>query len=428
MQHVIGHLDQVTRGDCRRLMLFLPPRHGKSELATVRYPVYRLAARPETRVIVGAYNQTLANTFSRKARRVAGQAGLALSGERSAVEQWETAAGGGLRAVGVGGGVTGQGGDVIVIDDPVKSREEADSAAYRQRVWDWYTDDLYTRLEPSGALILIMTRWHQDDLAGRILDSADAGDWTVVRLPAEAEPDDPLGRAPGAPLNPARFPADALARIRRVLGHSYQALYQQRPQPREGGLFKAHWLPLADIAPASPRWRLVRWWDLAATADGGDWTVGVLMGELDGLYWVLDVVRGQWSSGERDRVIRVTADRDAQQYGVGAVQHWAGQEPGSGGKDQAAAFRKNLAGHTAHTEPETGSKTVRAEPFAAQCEAGNVRVLARPWAPAYVGELLEFPTGGHDDQVDPSAGAFNKLALGATAAEAADSPLGDYRG
>ena len=165
--YIRTYLDRVTRGDLKRLMLFVPPRHGKSEQTTIRYPTWRLERDPTLRVIVGAYNQILANKFSRKARRIAVQR-LDLSAERVAVEDWETAQGGGFRVVGVGGGITGQGGDLIIIDDPVKNREEANSQAYRDRVWEWYTDDLYTRLEPGGAIILIMTRWHEDDLAGRI--------------------------------------------------------------------------------------------------------------------------------------------------------------------------------------------------------------------------------------------------------------------
>jgi hypothetical protein len=140
----------LGESETRRLMLFLPPRHGKTEMTTVRYAAYRLKRDPELRVIVGAYNQILANKFSRKSRRIA-EGRIELSRDRTAVEDWETAVGGGLRAVGVGSGVTGMGGNLIIIDDPVKSREEAESEAYRERVWDWYRDDLYTRLEPDGA-------------------------------------------------------------------------------------------------------------------------------------------------------------------------------------------------------------------------------------------------------------------------------------
>lgn len=235
------HLEAMERDELRRLMIFVPPRHGKSELATIRYPVWRLEREPAMRVIVGAYNQALASRFSRKARRIA-EGRFALSQERSAADDWETPAGGGLRAVGVGSGVTGHGAQLIVIDDPVKSREEAESPAYRERVWSWYTDDLYTRLEPRGQAILIQTRWHEADLAGRILNSDDAGSWTVVSLPAEAEANDPLGRPLGAALCPERYDLDALASIKTVLGeYGYAALYQQRPAPAGGAIFKREW-------------------------------------------------------------------------------------------------------------------------------------------------------------------------------------------
>src|SRR6185369_2890471 len=204
------------------------------------YPVYRLRLDPALRVVVGAYNATLASKFSRKARRIALAAGVALSDERTAVEDLETTAGGGMRAVGVGGGITGQGGDLIVIDDPVKSREEAESEVYREKVWSWYTDDLYTRLEPGGAMILIMTRWHMDDLAGRILASEGAAKWTVVNLPALAVENDALGRAMGEALCPERYDEAALEAIKSEGGmsaYSFAALYQQDPRPRDGNMF-----------------------------------------------------------------------------------------------------------------------------------------------------------------------------------------------
>lgn len=411
--HVRQALDQVTAGAIRRLIIQLPPRHGKSQLTTVRYPVYRLEVDPHLRVIVGAYNQTLAEKFSRDARRIARmRPALHLSDQRQTAGDWETAQGGGLRAVGVGAGVTGHGANLIIIDDPVKNREEAESQTYRDRVWDWFTNDLYTRLEPDGAIVVIMTRWHQDDLVGRILASDTASEWTVINLPAEAEADDPLGRAPGEALCPDRFPLEALAQIHLVLGLDYQALYQQRPQPREGGMFKDFWFRLVEAVPA--RARRVRWWDMAATDGAGDWTVGVLVAEAGRLYYIEDMVRGQWASGERDAKIRATAERDRERYGV--VTYWAGQEPGSAGKDAAANFVKLLVGFDVHTEPETGKKEVRAGPLAAQAGAGqtgpgNVLVLRAPWSTTVINELCNFPSGAHDDIVDAAAGAFNKLAL-----------------
>ncbi len=389
-------------------MVLMPPRHGKSDLATIRYSAYRLEANPQTRIIVGAYGQTLANKFSRRIRTVARLRGLQVSAERESAEEWETLQGGGLRAVGVGAGVTGHGADLILIDDPVKNREEAESDAYRSRCWDWYTDDLYTRLEPGGAIILCMTHWHQDDLAGRILASDQASQWTVIRLPAEAEENDPLRRAIGEALCPDRFDLAALADIKKTLGHSYHALYQQRPQPREGGMFKAHWFELVDEVPKQAR--RIRRWDMAATSGDGDYTVGLLMAEKNGVYYIEDVKRGQWSSGERDKIIRATAERDAHDYE--RVEVWGPQDPGQAGKDAAASFIRLLSGFPVYTEPESGSKELRAEPFAAQAQAENVKVKRASWTMSYVDELCNFPTGVNDDQVDASSGAFNKLAPG----------------
>ena len=404
IRYVRAHLDRITDGDIRKLMIMLPPRHGKSQLATIRYPAYRLECNPRLKIIVGAYNQTLANKFSRRARRIA-ESRLRLSDERTAVEDWETQAGGGYRAVGVGGGIVGQGGDLIIMDDPVKNREEAESQTYRDNVWDWYSNDLYTRQEPGCSFILIMTRWHKDDLAGRILASDDGPNWTVITLPAEAEPGDPLGRAIGEPLCPDRYDREALADFRRTLARDYQALYQQSPQARDGGMFKEHWLSLVDAVPAEAR--RVRWWDRASTAGGGDYTAGVLVAYAQGLWFIEDVMRGQWSGGERDRIIYTTAESDQARYV--RVDYWTEQEPGSSGKDKAADFVRMLAGYSANAEPATGSKEVRADALSKQAEWGNVKVKRAAWASAFIAEMLDFPNGQHDDQVDAAASAFNKL-------------------
>jgi predicted phage terminase large subunit-like protein len=400
-------LEAIERGEIDRLMIFMPPRHGKSELATVRYPVWRLQRDPALSVIVGAYNVSLAESFSRKSRRIA-ESTMQLDDERKASNEWQTVQGGVFRAAGVGTGVTGKGAKLIIIDDPVKSREEANSQAYRDRVWNWYRDDLYTRLEPNGAIVLIMTRWHADDLAGRILASEDAASWHVVNLPALAEDNDALGRAPGAALWPARFDEADLERIRTVLGTpSFTALYQQRPTPPEGGMFKRHWF---DVVGAAPREATrIRAWDKAGTEDGGDWTVGVLMAKsAAGVYYVEDVVRGQYSDLQRERIIEQTADLDRQR---GAVTIWLEQEPGSGGKDSARITVRRLAGYTVKAERSTGDKATRAQPYAAQCEAENVKLVRGAWNTAYINELAGFPYGTHDDQVDASSLAFTKLAL-----------------
>ena len=407
LEYIREHLKAVTSGSSKRLMIFLPPRHYKSEMVTVRYSAWRLECDPSMRVIIGAYNQLLADKFSRKARRIVGSR-IPLAKDRQAVQDWETQEGGGLRAVGVGSGITGQGGDLVIIDDPVKSREEAQSEVHREKVWDWYTDDIYTRLEQDSAVILIMTRWHEDDLAGRILASEQAPDWTVISLPAEAEEGDPLGREIGDALCPEKFDKAALADRRAVLGNSYYALYQQRPQPKEGEMFKAHWFRTVRAYPVGTEW--VRYWDNAGTQGGGAYSCGVLMGRTpERRYIVADVVRGQWSPHERESMKKLTAAQDRATYGT--VRIWNEQEPGSAGKESAQATIKNLEGYIVHAETATGDKVTRAEPFAAQCEAGNVDLLEGPWNGAYIREMTSFPNGKYKDQVDGSSGGFNKLSL-----------------
>jgi predicted phage terminase large subunit-like protein len=400
LQYIRRQLHRVTTGKIKRLMLFMPPRHGKSEMVTVRYSAWVLEKTQSKRVIIGAYNQTLANKFSRKARKIAAPR-MALSPERTAVDDWETEEGGGLRAVGVGAGVTGMGGDLIVIDDPVKNREEANSPTYRDKVYDWFTDDLFTRQEPDAAIVLIMTRWHEDDLAGRILASEDGPNWTVVKLPALALAGDPLERDIGAALWPQRYDVDALANFKVVLGRSFHALYQQDPQEQEGDFFKRSWFQFVNEVPTEGR--RVRYWDKGASVDG-DYTVGLLMCHADPYWYIEDIVRGQWTSHERNQRIRQTAEMDGPD-----VKVYLEQEPGSSGVDSVQEIIRMLAGYSVHADKVTGDKGVRAEPFAAQAEAGNVKVKRDRWNATYIDELTSFPVGSHDDQVDGSSGAFMHL-------------------
>lgn len=402
--HVQEHLEAV--GPDSRLMLFMPPRHGKTEMTTVRYAAYRLERDPTLRIIIGSYNQTLANKFSRKIRRIVRDRGIQLNPERQAAEDWETSSGGGVRAVGVGGGIAGHGADLIIVDDPIRSREDADSATFRDRVWEWWSDDLNTRCEPGAAMVLIMTRWHGDDLAGRVLAGEDAPNWKVVNLPAEAEEDDPLGRAEGQPLCPERFPKAALARMRMILGSSYYALYQQRPQPKGGSMFERGWFEIVN-APPRLDGTVVRWWDHAATEGGGDWTVGCrLRMRPEGVVYVEDVERFQHSAGKRDERIRAVAERDGHD-----VTQWTAQDPGAAGKAAVEAFVRLLRGYTAKARTESGSKELRAEPFASYAQAGQVKLVRAAWNEKFLDELTTFPWGGrHDDQVDAASNAYAVIA------------------
>lgn len=402
-------LDRITTGENDRLIVLMPPRHGKTECVTVRYPVYRLEQRPGLRFIQAAYNQTLAEKFSRKSRRIAKERGLSLSGERKAASDWETEVGGGGRAVGVGAGVAGHGADLILIDDPIKNREEAESPTYRERLWEWFTDDIWTRREPGAAVIVTVTPWHHDDLVARILASEDGPQWTVVRLPALAEADedhpDPLGRAEGAALCPDRFDEAWLATQRVVMGeYSFGSLYQCRPTPRTGNNFPRGKVEIVDAVPVGGH--ECRAWDKAGTKDGGKRSAGVRMKVVGGVTYITDVVLGQWAAAEREATIRTTAALDGQN-----VRITLEQEPGSGGKESAEATVRMLAGYRVTARTATGDKMTRADPFAAQWQAGNVKLLRAPWNKVYLDEMELAPNGKFLDQMDASAMAFNDLTL-----------------
>lgn len=429
LRHIRRALRRITDGESKRLIIELPPRHGKSEMVTIRYPVWRMLQDPTVRVVVGSYSQTLANRFSRRSRKIAINAGVRVSMERHAAEEWETESGGVFRAVGVGGGITGQGADLMLIDDPVKNRKEAQSKAYRDTVWDWWTNDMLTRLEPGGSVIIIMTRWHLDDLVGRILASDDAANWEVIRLPALAEQADPLGRSDGAALCPDRYSRDALLSIRRVMGRDFDALFQQNPQPREGGMFKYADLAGpgrlidADQVPANAR--RVRMWDTGASTNG-DPTAGVLVALAGNVFYVEDVKRGLWESDERRKMQRATAEGDYLKRGAGIKQgQWV--EPGSGGKDQEVDFIKLMKGFPAFTRRTHADKESNADIAATQVQAGNVRIVRAKWTSDFIDELTEFNSGAHDDQVDGFAGAVIVLSH-TLVAGIGENPLAGYRG
>ena len=397
------HLDAVTRGEIDRLAIFMPPRHAKTETVTIRYPVYRLEKQPLTRALVTGYNERVAHKFSRKSRNIA-RGRIAMT-DKTGADEWETTTGGSLVARGVGTPPTGYGFDLILIDDPIKKREEAESPVYREKIWDWYTDDLYTRLEPGGAIILTLTRWHYDDLAARAIAS-EPNRWTILRLPALAEENDPLGRREGQALWPDRYDIESLGRIREVMDpYSFESLYQQNPTPREGSFFKVNQLAIVDAAPAELR--ECRGWDFAASAGKGDYSAGVRLGvDGQGIWWVTDVRRGQWAPDERDGYLRQAAQLD----GPGVKIRMA-QDPGQAGVDQALRLTRMLAGYSIRSERVSGDKATRASGLAAQINAGNVRLVRGAWNSDFLEELRQFPQGKNDDQVDATADAFNELTL-----------------
>lgn len=421
---IAEHLDAVERGEIDRLAIHTPPRHGKTENSTIRYAVYSLTRRPTENVLVTGYNASFARKLGRKARTVARELPpgvLDLAADKHASDEWAVKAGGVLMARGVGSPPTGTGFSRIIIDDPIRKREDADSEAYREKSYSWYLDDIYTRLQPGGAIVMTATRWHEADVCAQAVAS-EPGRWTILKLPALAEANDLLGRPVGAALWPEQWPVEALQRIRDVMSQnegerSWQALYQQNPTPREGSFFRPGEIRIEAAAP-SILTAQCRAWDIASTESGGDYTAGVLMARApDGLYWILDVRRGQWATDKRNKEIVQATALDGY-----AVRVHGPQDPGAAGKDAAAAFVRMLAGYSVKVEPVSGSKQTRADPFSAQVNAGNVRMVKAPWNKAFLEELRTFPLGVHDDQVDAASDAFNELAMGANSIDRVTDP------
>ena len=410
-QLVIAELEKVASGTCDRLMLLLPPGSAKSTYASLLFPAWWFARHPASSVIAASHTAGLARHFGRGVGGLLQEHGVRLAaplapGSRSA-ERFTTAAGGEYFATGVRGAVTGRRADLLLIDDPVKSQAEADSAIARDRLWTWFRSDLVTRLRPGGRIVLVMTRWHPDDLAGRLLEAGD--DWRVVRLPALAEAGDPLGRAEGEALWPAWEDRAALLRKRRMLGErSFAALFQQAPMREQGRLFMPGRIAVLDQVPDGLGCRAVRAWDLAATAgDAGDadWTVGVkLLRDGEGRFVVLDVIRLRGTPAEVEAAIRAAAASDGTAVAVGLPQ-----DPGQAGRAQVAYLTRQLAGWRVVASPETGAKETRAMPVASQVEAGNVALRRATWNRDFLEELADFPHGRKDDQVDALSRAFAML-------------------
>lgn len=390
---ILDALDAVDRGEIDRLAISMPPRHGKSETITARYPVYCLSRWPKRNVLVTGYSAKFVRTFGRRARNLAEELGLVVD-DAKAADQWATTSGGFYLGRGVGAPPTGTGFHRIIVDDPIKSREQAESLVYRDKAYDWYSQDLYTRLEPQGAIVMVATRWHHDDVIARAIAS-EPDRWTVINLPALD--------ADGEALWPERYDVDALERIRAVNPRSFEALYQGNPTPMEGDLFNVSRLAVSDDLPKIIS--RVRRWDIAASKGKNDYTAGVLLGKAeDGRCVVLDVQRFQLAPDERNQRIRQVAEMDGL-----AVKIIGPQDPGSAGVEAAQAFTRLLAGFSVSTVRETGDKATRADPFAASVGAGNVILQRADWNASFIEELRQFPGGAHDDQVDAAAGAFIHL-------------------
>lgn len=416
-------LEEIANTRYGRLMVFMPPGSAKSTYASVVFPSWYLGANPGSKLLLTSYGDILPRRMGRRTRQIIRQPrynalfGAEVTRDSSAVQQFALTNGSEYLAAGILSGITGNRANGVIIDDPIKGREAAESPTIRNKTYDAYLDDVLTRLMPGGWMVLIQTRWHEDDLAGHLLPEGWKGEsgkircrdgmtWNVICLQARCETDnDPLGRKCGEYIWPEWFDKDHWPQFE-AQPRTWASLFQQLPTPLEGDFFKPVNIQTVDAIPAGNiQW--VRGWDFAASSTG-DYTVGLKLGKLeDGRLIVADVQRMRYGPDERDAAIKNTAASDGR-----AVQISIPQDPGQAGKTQILYLTRALFGYRVKSTPETGSKETRAAPVAAQVNVGNLMMLRGAWNNQFVEELRAFPNGANDDQVDALSRAFAEFVDG----------------
>ena len=415
-------LQDVADKKSPRLIITMPPRSGKSELVSRRFPAFALGRNPELQIIATSYSSDLSQRFNRDVQRVIDDEkyfdlfpNTRLSNSRVRTDSQGSyirtsdlfeivGHAGAYRSCGVGGGITGQGADILIIDDPIKDRAQASSKTIRESIWDWYTSTAYTRLSPGGGVIVMATRWHTDDLIGRLIQRLGEGDtFRIVNYPAIAEHDE-LHRKAGEALHPERYPLSTLLQIQKTIGsRDWEALYQQHPVPDGGALFKLEWFRRWTASSLPPEFdHTLMSWDMTfKDSKKSDYVVGQVWGKKGPNFYLLDQVRGQWDFVKTKEMVRVLAQKWPR-----VVRKLV--EDKANGSAVISELKSTVSGFVPITPTE--SKEARASSVTPYFEAGNVFIpedCAAPWVPHYVSELLEFPAGSHDDQVDSTTQALN---------------------
>ena len=420
-------VDALTTPDAR-LIVTMAPQEGKSTRVASDFPIWALAQNPDLRIITASYGQALANRNGRGIRnRItrAPETGLTIARDHGAAAEWSIAGHtGGVKSVGIGAGITGHACDLLIIDDPVRSWQDAYSETYRERVWEWWRTEAATRLAPGASVVLILTRWHHDDLAGRLLREY-PGTWRLLNIPARCDNQatDPLGRTVGEYMESARGRTQAQwARRELEAGpHAWAALYQGSPTPDTGNILPsgvwARWAPelqpwidrpdgtrwIPDIG-SDPHSELIQSWDLAFKGETtSDFVVGQVWLRRGAQAWLLDQVRGRWGMTETLTQIRAVSARWPQ-----ATAKLV--EDAANGPAVMNLLRHELVGLTP-VRPE-GSKTARAHAIAPLAHAGNLLLPeSAPWVGDLIEEAAAFPSGANDDQVDALTQAAHRLLL-----------------
>ncbi len=416
---------ELRRAGYLGIIIEEPPRHGKSELCSHYFPAWYLGHFNDHRVLLSSYESEFAAEWGAKVRGTLDEFGteifdIQVNRASRARDRWDILDHrGGMRTAGAGGTLTGRGANLGIIDDPIKNYQEAQSKTMRNNVWNWYQSTFRTRLEPDAIVLIIMTRWHEDDLVGRILQEMEADpladQFMRVRLPMLAEPGDVLGREAGEALWPERYDEKEAVQISKSVGSSiFEAMYQQNPVPPEGNLFKRDWFDIVEPHQVPRLRRTVRRWDLAATdekeARDPDFTAGlkVALGDDDRFY-VLDLKHMQESPGIVERTVGLTAVEDGPKTYIRMAK-----DPGQAGKAQVTHYARRVvpAGYSLRGVRETGPKPVRADMAAGHCERREVKLVRGPWNAKFLNEVCAYPFSAHDDIVDAFGGALYDLTKG----------------
>lgn len=414
---------RVKEKDSPRLIITMPPRHGKSQLSSRNFPPWGFGVDPNTHIMNASYSSYLAESMNRDVqkimqsdnyRQIFPSINLLQNKKNNGVKSVKTSSffeipgySGSLQSAGVDGGITGRGADILSIDDPFKNRKEADSPTIRNNVWDWYASTAYTRLSPGGGILVTVTRWHEDDLVGRLLDAMKHGgkdNWTIINYPAIAERDERF-RKKGEALHPERFNLEALQRIKANIGeYEWSALYQQHPTPRGGGIIKKKWIRHWKTLPRVYD-RIIQSWDFTfGKSNTSDRVSGQVWMKSGANYYLLDNNTDKMDFVEQQRAMIAMSSK-----WENAIEKLV--EAKANGEAIMSSLRSIISGMKPY-QPR-GSKEARLYAVSPLFESGNVYLPPQsddyPWVDDYEYELLSFPNGQYDDQVDSTTMALDEL-------------------
>jgi len=421
-KQICDALVRVYTGECTRLIINIAPRYSKTELAVINFISWTLGHIPDAEYIHTSYSGRLAANNSWQVRDIVqqeeyrkifhkddGSPSVILRTDSQAKDEWRTTAGGCIYAVGSAGSITGYGagkaregfGGAIIIDDPHKA-DEGRSPVMRQSVIDGFQDTLESRVNsPTTPIILIMQRLHELDLAGWLLAGGNGEKWELLCLPTLVN-EGIVGKEEA--LWEDKHTLKDLLRLKEAKPYTFSGQYQQSPSAPEGNIFKPDKIDTVEAVPAGTVF--TRGWDLGATDGSGDYTVGFKLGKmLDGRFIIADILREQYGPEDVERVLKATASGDGRGTKIRLPQ-----DPGQAGKSQIKYLTRLLAGYNVVSKAVSGDKILRAEPFAAQINVGNVIMVRAPWNEPMKAEMKLFPNGAHDDMIDAGSDAFEELA------------------